>query len=55
MAMIFYLYITSGGGIIPKHEGDALDGYDTDMIYCLGCSWSGSLATLMKRYNSTIN
>ena len=48
---ILPIYVSYNGDIIPKHEGDTLDGYDTDTIYCFGCSWSGSVATLMKRYN----
>ena len=48
---ILPVYITSNGEIRPKREGDTLDGYDADVIYCLGCSWSGSVTTLMKRYN----
>ena len=48
---ILPVYIASDGNIIPKRDGDALDGYDIDVIYCLGCSWSGSVATLMKRYS----
>ena len=49
---ILPVYVSSDGDIIPKREGDTLAGYDTDVIYCLGCSWSGSVATLMKRYHS---
>ncbi len=48
---ILPVYITSEGDIVPKRDADTLDGYDTDVIYCLGCSWSGSVANLMKRYN----
>ena len=48
---ILPVYVTSNGEITPKREGDTLDGYDTDTIYCLGCSWNGSVAALMKKYN----
>ena len=45
------IYVTSDGVIVPKREDNTLEGYDTDVIYCLGCSWSGSLNALMKKYN----
>ena len=48
---IMPVYITSDGVITPKRDGDTLDGYDIDTIYCLGCSWSGSVVALMKKYN----
>ena len=35
---ILPVYVTSDGEIAPKCEGDMLDGYDIDTIYCLGCS-----------------
>ena len=40
---ILPIYVTLDGDIIAKREGDTLDGYDTDTIYCLGCSWSGNV------------
>ena len=48
---ILPIYVTSDGEIIAKREGVTLDGYDADTIYCFGCSWSGSVIVLMKRYN----
>ena len=48
---IMPVYITSDGKITPKRDGDTLDGYDVDTIYCLGCSWSGTVTTLLKRHN----
>lgn len=32
--------------IIPVHATDSLIGFDLTVIYCLGCSWSGSLKSL---------
>lgn len=32
--------------IIPIHSDDSLDGFDMTMLYCLGCSWSGSPQSL---------
>ncbi len=48
-ADILPIYITADGEIVPKREGDTLEGFDTQIIYCFGCSWSGSLAQIMKR------
>lgn len=28
--------------IVPIHENESLDGFDTSTLYCLGCSWKGS-------------
>ena len=28
--------------IIPKHPEESLEGFDLSIVYCLGCSWSGS-------------
>ncbi len=33
--------------ITPIHEGTSLDGYDLDVLYCLGCSWKGSVNNLI--------
>ena len=46
---ILPVYVTSDGVIIPKREGDRLEGYATGTIYCSGCSWSWSVAALMKK------
>lgn len=32
--------------IIPIHEGQSLEGYDLSILYCLGCSWKGSVDRL---------
>jgi len=32
--------------IIPIHESDNLEGFDLTILYCLGCSWSGSVKSL---------
>lgn len=34
--------------IIPVNSGDNLEGFNLDTLYCLGCSWSGSLTKLKK-------
>ena len=33
--------------IIPIHEHESLDGFDTSILYCLGCSWKGSVDRLI--------
>lgn len=47
---ILPVFIYSNGDIVPKKEEDKLDGYDTETIYCLGCSWSGSIVSLLKYF-----
>jgi hypothetical protein len=32
--------------IIPIHAHESIDGFDLTMLYCLGCSWSGSPESL---------
>ena len=38
--------VTSEKEIVPIHEHESLDGFDTSILYCLGCSWSGSVDRL---------
>jgi len=33
--------------IIPIHAEESLEGYDLSIVYCLGCSWSGSVKSLI--------
>jgi hypothetical protein len=32
--------------ILPVHADEKLEGFDLTVIYCLGCSWSGSTKSL---------
>lgn len=32
--------------LIPIHPEESLDGFNLDIIYCLGCSWKGSPRSL---------
>lgn len=32
--------------IVPIYENESLDGFDTSTLYCLGCSWQGSVDRL---------
>ena len=38
--------VTDDYEIIPIHEENSLEGFDLTMLYCLGCSWSGSVQSL---------
>lgn len=33
--------------IVPVHEGVSLEGFDLEVLYCLGCSWKGSVNNLI--------
>ncbi len=41
--------VTTDYVVVPVNENDSLEGFDTTILYCLGCSWSGSPKSL-KRY-----
>ena len=32
--------------VVTVHQDDSLEGFDLTMLYCLGCSWSGSPKSL---------
>ena len=34
--------IAAKEGVYTKYPTDSLEGFDTTVVYCLGCSWSGS-------------
>lgn len=40
------IIVLSDKSIVPAKENETLEGFDTDTIYCLGCSWSGSVNRL---------
>ncbi|HON18338.1 MAG TPA: hypothetical protein PK990_04125 [Salinivirgaceae bacterium] len=33
---------------IPVNEGESIDGFELETLYCLGCSWSGPKERLSK-------
>ena len=35
-------YVLNEKKVIAAKEGESLEGFDLTVIYCLGCSWSGS-------------
>lgn len=43
------VYVSAEGEVSPKNPSDDMAGFDTDVVYCLGCSWSGSPKRLVKR------
>jgi hypothetical protein len=38
--------VSSEGEIELVHPEESLEGFDLDVVYCLGCSWSGSVKSL---------
>lgn len=39
--------VNDNNEIIPIHAHESLEGYDLTTVYCLGCSWSGSVKSLI--------
>ncbi|MEG1586259.1 MAG: hypothetical protein RR346_05235 [Bacteroidales bacterium] len=42
------IYVLADLTIVPSRENETLDGFNLDEIFCLGCSWSGSVRQLLK-------
>jgi len=38
--------VTEEYEVVPVHEGVSLEGFDLEVLYCLGCSWKGSPRSL---------
>ncbi len=38
--------VSSEGVIELVHPEESLDGFDLNILYCLGCSWKGSKSSL---------
>lgn len=36
------VFVTDDFQVIPARDNESTDGFDLSVIYCLGCSWSGS-------------
>ncbi len=34
--------------IVPVNKHESLDGFNLEVLYCLGCSWKGSIRSLKK-------
>lgn len=43
------VYVLENGEVIPKYPLEDMEGFDLSVVYCLGCSWSGSPQRLVKR------
>lgn len=43
------VYVLEDGRVVPKNPLDDMEGFDLSIVYCLGCSWSGSPKRLVKR------
>lgn len=39
--------ISREGKITPKDSNSNINDYNTDIIYCLGCSWYGPISKLI--------
>lgn len=35
--------------IYPIHENESLEGFDASLLYCLGCSWKGTVNNLTEQ------
>lgn len=42
------VHVTDKFEIVPAKEGESLEGFNLDIIYCLGCSWKGHVTDLKK-------
>lgn len=38
--------VTDNKEIKPIHEDESLEGFDTTLLHCLGCSWKGTVNNL---------
>lgn len=43
------VYISDEGEVIPRNPKENMDDFDLSVVYCLGCSWSGSPKKLVRR------
>ncbi len=39
--------VSENNEIIPIHDDESLEGFDLTVLYCLGCSWNGSVKSLI--------
>lgn len=39
--------LTNKNEVIPIKEGQSLEGFNLDELFCLGCSWKGSPTSLI--------
>lgn len=43
------VYVTDDYRVVTRNEGESLEGFDLETVYCMGCSWSGSPRWLVLR------
>ena len=43
------VYVTDDYRVVPRNDGESLEGFYLETVYCLGCSWSGSPRRLVLR------
>ena len=43
------VYVSDEGEVVPRNLEENMEGFDLTIVYCLGCSWSGSPKRLVKR------
>ena len=36
------VYVDETGQVVPKYPEESLEGFNTEEVFCLGCSWHGS-------------
>ena len=42
------VYVTDQAEVIPKNPDETLEGFDVSEVFCLGCSWHGSVTAQVK-------
>jgi hypothetical protein len=40
--------VTRDFEVVAVNPGESLDGFDLEYLYCLGCSWKGSIRQLKR-------
>jgi hypothetical protein len=45
---VVVVQITTTHKIVPVNKEQSLDGFDLNILYCLGCSWKGSKEKLLR-------
>ena len=43
------VYVSDEGEVVPRNLEENMEGFDITIVYCLGCSWSGSPKRLVRR------
>ena len=41
------IFVMQDYSIVASKEEETVEGFNLDIIYCLGCSWSGSVKKLV--------